>query len=187
MNEDVEIYLEDLTDKLNGAVSHLEKELHKIRAGKATPAMLDGIVVDYYGSMTPLSRIANVNSTDARTLVIQPWEKSMIDPIEKAILKANIGLNPVNNGELIRINVPALTEERRKQLVKQMKTEGENAKISIRNARRETIEEIKKLKKDGLPEDEAKEAEEKIQKIHDDFIKKVDKILEFKESEITTI
>jgi ribosome recycling factor len=149
--------------------------------------MLSGIMVDYYGTMTPLQQVSNVGTLDARTITVQPWEKAMIAPIEKAILSANLGFNPQNNGEVIRIAVPPLTEERRKQLVKQVKNEGENARVSIRNARRDANEEIKKMQKDGLPEDMAKDAESEVQKITDSFNKKVEELLAKKEEEILTV
>jgi ribosome recycling factor len=187
MNEEVQLYLDDAKDKMNKALSHLENELAKIRAGKANPNMLQGIMVDYYGSKMPLNQVSNINTTDARTLVIQPWEKNMIDPIEKAIFAANIGLTPVNSGDMIRINIPPLSEERRHVLVKQSKHEGENAKVSIRNTRREAIEEIKKLQKEGVPEDEIKKAEDEMQKQTDNFSKKVDEILHRKETEIMAV
>ncbi len=174
-------------DKMQKAVDYLEAELQAVRAGKANPAMLNNINVDYYGNMTPLSQVSSVSSPDARTILIQPWEKSMINPIEKAILAANIGFNPQNNGETIRINVPPLTEERRKELVKQSKQEGETAKVSIRNTRRDTIDAIKKMQKDGLSEDLAKDFEAEVQKITDEFNKKVDVVLEKKEKEIMTV
>lgn len=174
-------------DKMQKAVDYLETELQAVRAGKANPAMLNTINVDYYGSMTPLAQVASITSPDARTIVIQPWEKNMIGPIEKAILLANIGFNPQNNGEMVRINVPPLTEERRKDLVKQCKQEVETAKVSIRNTRRDTIEAIKKMQKDGLSEDLSKDFEAEVQKITDDFNKKVDVVLEKKEKEIMTV
>lgn len=169
------------------AISHLESELAKIRAGKANPAMLEGIMVDYYGTNTPLNQVANVNTPDARSIVIQPWEKSMLTPIEKAIQAANLGLNPQNDGVIIRIMVPPLTEERRRDLVKKAKSEAEDAKIGLRSARKEAIDEIKKLQKDGLPEDEAKDAETKIQQLTDNYSVKCDKHLEAKEKEILTV
>lgn len=187
MSEEVQLYFDDAKEKMQKALSHLESELLKIRAGKASPAMLQGVVVDYYGSKVPLTQVANVNSSDARTLVIQPWEKKIIDAIEKAIFAANLGLTPVNNGELIRISIPPLTEERRHSLVKTVKHEGEIAKVSIRNARRESIEEIKKLQKQGIPEDEIKKAEDEMQKQTDIFSKKVDDVLHKKESEIMAV
>jgi ribosome recycling factor len=187
MNEEVEMYIEMTKENMDNSIIHLKNELIKIRAGKASPGMLDGIFVDYYGVNTPLNQVANVGTTDARTIMIQPWEKSMIEPIEKAIMKANLGFNPVNNGELIRINVPVLTEERRLNLVRQVKNEGENAKISIRNSRRETNDEIKKLKKEGLSEDVAKDAEKEVQELTDTYVKKIDEFLEIKEKDIMTI
>jgi ribosome recycling factor len=187
MSEDVELYLEDAKDKMKKALTHLDNELLKIRAGKATPAMLDGILVDYYGSNVPLAQVANISTPDARTIAIQPWEKKMIGAIEKAIFAANIGLTPVNNGELIRLSLPPLTEERRHNLVKTVKQEGETAKVSIRNARREAIEEIKKLQKKGVPEDEVKQAEDEAQKHTDIFSKKVEEALAKKEVEIMSI
>jgi ribosome recycling factor len=184
---DVKPIIDHMQDHMQKAISHLEAELVKIRAGKASPAMLDGVLVDYYGAMTPLSQVANINTPEARTIVIQPWEKSLIKAIEKAIIDANLGLTPANDGQLIRINVPPLSEERRKDLVKRAKSEGEHAKVSIRNLRRDANENIKKAQKNGLPEDMAKDAEAKTQKITDDFITKVDKHLDAKEKEIMTI
>lgn len=174
-------------DRMQKAIDHLEAELQAVRAGKANPAMLNNISVDYYGTMTPLTQVSSITSPDARTIIIQPWEKNMIVPIEKAILAANIGFNPQNNGEVIRINVPPLTEDRRKELVKQSKHEGETAKVSIRNTRRDTIETIKKLQKDGLSEDLAKDFETNVQKITDEFNKAIEGILEKKEKEIMTV
>jgi ribosome recycling factor len=187
MNEEVNFYIEDATERMEKAILHLEDELRVIRAGKANPAMLSGIMVDYYGTSTPLQQISNVGTLDARTITIQPWEKNMIGPIEKAILAANLGFNPQNNGEVIRIAVPPLTEDRRKNLVKQVKTEGENARVSIRNARRDANEEIKKLQKNGLEEDIAKDAEATIQKLTDNYNKKVEEQLIKKEQEILTV
>lgn len=174
-------------DQMENAISHLETELTKIRAGKANPSMLDGIFVDYYGTRTPLSQVANVNTQDARTLVIQPWEKTMIEPISKAIMAANLGLNPQNDGTLVRINVPPLTEERRKDLVKQTKAEAENCKVALRNLRRDANEAVKRLQKEGLPQDEAKAAETGIQQLTDQYSTKCDKHLELKEKEIMTV
>lgn len=185
--EELELYIDTAKEGMVGALQHLEKELSKVRAGKANPGMLDSVKVEYYGVMSPLSQIANVSVPDAKTIFIQPWDKSAISAIEKAILAANLGFNPQNNGEVIRILVPPLTEERRKQLVKQIKSLGETAKIAIRNTRRDTIEEIKKLKKEGLSEDLAKEGEEKVHKMHEDYIKKVDTIIAAKEKEILTV
>lgn len=185
--DDAKKVIDTAESKMNKAIEHLDNELRVIRAGRANPAMLSGVMVDYYGTMTPLSQVASVGSPDARTIVVQPWEKKMIDTIEKAIMAANLGFNPQNNGESIRIMVPPLTEERRKDLVKQVKHEGENARVSIRNARRDALEEIKKMQKNGLPEDVAKDTESKIQKITDNFNKKVDEVLHRKEQEILTV
>lgn len=187
MNEEVELILEDTTDRMSRSVKHLENSLTKIRAGRANVNMLDGITVDYYGSQTPLNQVANINTPDARTLAIQPWEKTMIDAIEKAILVANLGLTPMNNGEIIRINIPILTEQRRQELVKQVKNEGENAKVSIRNIRREANDYLKKLLKEGLSEDEEKDAEKVVQEHTDEFTKKIEDTIELKEKDILTI
>jgi len=187
MEEEVQLYLDDAKEKMEKALVHFSNELVKLRAGKANPQMLDGIHVDYYGVSTPLQQVANINTPDAKSIVIQPWEKKIMDMIEKAILAANIGITPINNGDVIRLNLPPLTEERRKQLVKTVKHEGENAKVSIRNARRETIEEFKKMQKDGLPEDSAKNAEEKVEKLVENYYKKVEEILNKKEHEIMTV
>lgn len=187
MNEDLLIVLEIAGEKMEKAVNHLELELSRIRAGKANPHLLDGITVDYYGVVTPLNQVANISTPDPKTIAIQPWEKNMIGPVEKAIMASNLGITPVNNGEIIRISIPPLTEERRKNLVKQVKQEGENAKVSIRNTRRDANEEIKQLQKDGIPEDEAKKAEEEVQKLTTEFTAKVDQEIEAKEKEIMTV
>lgn len=187
MNEEIEIIMEETTDRMKGAIKHLETELSKLRAGKATPALLDGIKVDYYGVNTPLNQVSNINTPDPKSIIVQPWEKTMLGPVEKAILAANIGLTPVNNGEIIRINVPALTEERRSQLVKMVKNEGESAKISVRNSRKWANDELKKLLKEGLSEDAEKDAEDKVQELTDDFVKKIEEIVELKESDIMTV
>ena len=173
--------------KMNDAVQYLEEDLKTYRAGKANPSVFNNVMVNYYGSLTPLPQVASVTVPDAKTMLITPWEKSMIPLIEKAILDANIGYTPQNNGEQIRINVPALTEERRRELVKKAKVAGENAKISIRNARRDGIEALKKAQKEGLPEDVQKDSENTIQKEVDAFNKKVDEILIVKEKEILTV
>jgi ribosome recycling factor len=173
--------------KMEKSVEHLENQLLTVRAGKANPHVLDGVMVEYYGSPTPLAQVASVTVPDARTILIQPWEKNLMPTIEKAILVANLGFTPQNNGESIRINVPALTEERRRDLVKQVKAEGENARMSLRNTRRDVIEAIKKLQKDGLSEDLAKDCELEMQKHTDRFNKSVDEILEKKEKEIMTV
>lgn len=174
-------------EQMQKAIAHLENELLKVRAGKANPAMLEGLYVDYYGAPTALSQVANVNTPDARTIIVQPWEKTLIKAIEKSIIDANLGFNPQNDGILIRINVPPQSEERRKDLVKRAKAEGEHAKVGIRTLRREANDNIKKAHKNGMPEDIAKDAEAKTQIITDDFIKKVDKHLELKEKEIMTV
>jgi ribosome recycling factor len=172
---------------MNGSVAHLEKEFLNIRAGKATPQMLGGVFVDYYGSQTPLSQVANINVPDARTITVTPWEKSMLHPIEKAIMIANLGFNPMNNGDNIIISVPPLTEERRRDLVKQAKAEAEDAKIGIRNARKDANTEIKKLEKEGTSEDDCKKAEEDVQKLTDAYIKKIEEHLVIKEAEIMKV
>ena len=187
MNEEVQLYYDDAVEKMENSLKYLTSELVKLRAGKAYPSMLDGIMVNYYGTPTPIQQVANINTPDARSFVIQPWEKKMIDPIEKAIFAANIGMTPTNNGEVVRLTVPQITEERRKNLVKQVKVEGENAKIAIRNARRDAIEEFKKMVKRGLPEDMEKDASEEMQKLTDKYYKKVDEILAKKEQEIMTV
>ncbi len=187
MQEEVDFILESCVENMSAAIRHLEKELVHIRAGKASPAMLEGIQVEYYGSMTPLNQVSNVSTPDARTIAVQPWEKNMIPVIEKSIMAANLGLNPENNGEIIRINIPVLTEERRKQLVKQVHQEGENAKVSIRTARKDANDDLKKLLKDGLSEDVEKDAEAEVQKMTDNYGKKVDTLVEAKEKDIMTI
>ena len=187
MEEEVEFILDVAKEKMQQAILHLDKALLKIRAGKATPSMLNGVYVDYYGVNTPLIQVANVGTTDARTIVIQPWEKKLIGAIEKAIMAANLGFNPDNNGEMIRINIPMLTEERRAVFVKQIKHEGEECRISIRSSRRETMEELKKMQKEGLSEDMEKTAEERVQKLTDKFYSKVDELIAVKEKDIMTI
>lgn len=187
MHEDIEFVIDYCTEKMNGAINYLERELLHIRAGKANPVMLEGVQVDYYGSLTPLNQVSNLSSPDARTIAIQPWEKNLIPVIEKAILAANLGFNPENNGEIIRINIPVLTEERRKQLVKQSSQEGENAKISVRAARKEANDSLKKLLKTGLSEDLQKDAEAEIQKLTDEYVKKIDTLVVAKEKDIMTI
>ncbi len=187
MNEDIQFILDNTKEQMDKAVSHLESELVKVRAGKASPSMLESIQVDYYGTRTPLNQVANINTGDARTLVVQPWEKSMLTPIEKAIQAANLGLNPQNDGIIIRILVPALTEERRRDLVKKAKSEAETAKVSMRSIRKEANEELKKLQKNGTPEDEVKEGENKVQLLTDSYVVKCDKHLEIKEKEIMTV
>jgi ribosome recycling factor len=185
--EEIEFILDSTKESMVGSIAHLEKEFLNIRAGKASPQMLGSVFVDYYGSQTPLSQVSNVNVPDARTITIQPYEKSMLQTIEKAIMVANLGFNPMNNGENIIISVPPLTEERRRDLVKQAKSEAEDAKISIRNARKDANTDIKKLEKEGTSEDICKTAEDDIQKLTDSFIRKVEEHLVIKEAEIMKV
>ena len=187
MTEELEMIKLETESSMKKAINHLEAELIKIRAGKANPNMLDGIVAEYYGSPTPISQIANISVLDARTISVQPWEKNMLQPIERAINASNIGINPQNDGNFIRLFLPPLTEERRKELVKRCNGEGEQAKISIRNIRREAIEQIKKLQKDGLSEDVAKNAEGEMQDLTNRFLVLVEKHLEAKEKEIMAV
>lgn len=184
MNEEVQFIIDSTEEKMLNAIHHLETEFVNIRAGKATPSMLNGVKVEYYGSLTPLSQVANVNTLDAHTITVQPWEKQLIPEIEKSILAANLGFNPMNNGESIIINVPILTEERRRQLAKQAKSEAENTKVSIRNDRKEGNGELKKLE---ISEDMLANAEVDIQELTDKYIKKVDDMYEVKEKEIMTV
>ncbi len=187
MSEELDLIKMDTESTMNKAISHLEAELVKIRAGKANPNMLDGIVAEYYGSPTPISQIANISVLDARTISVQPWERNMLQPIERAIIASNIGINPQNDGNFIRLFLPPLTEERRKELVKRCNAEGENGKVSIRNIRRDSIEQIKKLQKDGLSEDATKEAEIEMQELTNRFISLIEKHLEAKEKEIMVV
>lgn len=187
MDESLKPIFEEVSDGMKKAIDHLNKELLKLRAGKASPSMLEGVMVEYYGSPTPLNQVANVNTPDARTIVIQAWEKSIVPDIERAIINSNLGYNPQNDGEVIIINIPPLTEERRKDLVKNAKKEAETGKISLRNIRRDANEQIKKLQKDGLSEDMAKDAEAEVQKTTDKFTEKIDAILVDKEKEIMTV
>ena len=184
MEDEIQFLLDSLTEQMNKAVAHLEHEYRSIRAGKANPAMLSTVMVDYYGSMTPLQQIANVGILDAHTLSIQPWERNMIPVVEKAIHQANLGFNPSNNGEMIIISVPVLTEERRKDLVKQAKAEAELAKVSLRNDRREALHELKNME---LPEDTHKDMEDSIQEIIDKFSKIVEEHFHIKEKEVMTV
>lgn len=187
MNESLQSILTNSASTMVKAISHLEAELTKIRAGKATPAILDGITAEYYGNPTPLAQVANISVLDARTLSLQPWEKTMLPIIERAIIAANIGINPQNDGNIIRLFLPPLTEERRRELVKRCNGEGENARVSVRNIRREAIEHIKKLQKDGVSEDECKDAEKQVQELTDKYIHLVEKHLEAKEKEIMAV
>jgi len=183
--EEIELYLEEAKDQMNKAISHVTHELAKIRAGKANPSMLDGIQVSYYGAMSPLNQVSSITSQDARTLFIKPWEKGLIPEIEKAIMVANLGLTPQNDGQQVIINIPMLTEERRKQLVKQSSQECEQGKVSIRSIRKETNEQLKKIK--GVSEDDVKNAEDTVQKLTDESIHKIDALLKKKEAEIMTV
>lgn len=189
MQEDLDIdeQLEMTSALMDDSITHLEEELVKIRAGKASPAMLSGLRVPYYGAETPLSQVANVTAADSRSLIIQPWEKSMLQPIEKAIFEANLGVTPQNDGEIIRINIPPLTEERRRDLVKQVKVYSEEAKVSVRNVRRDAMEAIRKAVKEGYPEDAGKRAEDQVQKMTDQHIERIDQKVEAKEKDIMTI
>ncbi|MBL0355855.1 MAG: ribosome recycling factor [Chitinophagaceae bacterium] len=187
MSEEIALIQSDTEETMSKAIGHLEAELVRIRAGKANPNMLDGIMAEYYGSPTPIAQIANVSILDARTISVQPWEKNMLQPIERAIIAANIGINPQNDGVNIRLFLPPLTEERRKELVKRCNVEGENAKVSIRNIRRDAIEHIKKLQKDGLSEDIAKDAEADIQDLTNRYINIIEKHLAAKEKEIMAV
>lgn len=187
MTEEIDSIIAVADDHMNKAINHLEAELVKIRAGKANPQMLDGIQVDYYGSPMPINQIANISAMDARTLSIQPWEKNMLQPIERAIIAANIGINPQNDGSFIRLFLPPLTEERRKELVKKCQVEGEHSKVAIRNIRREAIEQIKKMQKNGLSEDAAKDAEAEVQQVTDKYTAGVEKHLASKEKEIMSV
>ncbi len=187
MSEDISSIIASAEDHMKKAINHLEAELVKIRAGKANPQMLDSIVVEYYGSNMPINQVANISVMDARTLTIQPWEKNMLQPIEKAIIGANIGVTPQNDGAIIRLSLPPLTEERRKELVKKCHAEGEHTKVAIRNIRRDAIEHIKKLQKNGLSEDAAKDAEGEVQGATDKYTAAVEKHLESKEKEIMSV
>lgn len=184
MNEEIEFIIDSAKEAMNSAIEHLVKELRTIRAGKATPAMLGNVMVDYYGAKTPLSQVANVSTPDPRTIAIQPWEKNMLQQIEKAIMVANLGFNPMNNGDLILINVPPLTEERRRDLSKQAKAEAEHAKVGIRNARKDANNEIKKT---DISDDMKKDTEAVVQKLTDTFVKQIDDTFSVKEKEIMTV
>ncbi|MEI6748045.1 MAG: ribosome recycling factor [Bacteroidales bacterium] len=187
MNEEAQYIIEEMKENMLHALTYLDREFQKIRAGKATPQMLEGVRVDYYGTLTPIEQISNINTPDARQIIVQPFEKPMLGPIDKAILAANLGFNPQSNGEILRITVPALSEERRKDMVKRAKHEAENARVTVRNIRRAVIDDCKKLEKDGMPEDDVKVLEKDVQHITDQFIVKVDKMLEAKEKDIMTV
>jgi ribosome recycling factor len=183
--DELDLYLDDAKDQMNKALAHVGHELTKIRAGKANPSMLDGIMVSYYGAMSPLNQVSSMTTPDARTIFIKPWEKNLIQEIEKAIQNANLGLNPQNDGQQVIINIPMLTEERRRQLVKQVGNECEHGKVSVRSIRKETNEQLKKVK--GVSEDDVKNAEDKVQKLTDDFIARIDALMKKKEGEIMTV
>lgn len=187
MTEEIDFILESTEESMNGTIAHLEKEFLNIRAGKASPAMLGGVFVDYYGSATPLSQVSKISVPDARTITLQPFERNMLQAIEKAIMIANIGFNPMNNGDMVIISVPPLTEERRRDLAKQAKSEAEDAKIGIRNSRKDANTDIKKLEKEGTSEDVCKSAEEEVQNLTNSFIKKIDELLVLKEAEIMKV
>jgi ribosome recycling factor len=187
MTEELAMIYDEFKESNQKSLNHLENELVKIRAGKASPAMLNGVMIEYYGSMTPLQQVANVNTMDARTIIVQPWEKPLLNDIARGIINANLGLNPQNNGEQLIIAVPPLTEERRRDLVKRAKAEAEHSKVGIRNNRKDALDMIKDLKNEGLSEDMTKDAEEEIQKITNSYIKKVDELLELKEKDIMTV
>lgn len=183
--EEIELYLEEARELMTKALNHCSHELTKIRAGKANPSMLEGIQVSYYGAMTPLQQVASLTTPDARTIFVKPWEKNMIPEIERSIMNANLGLNPQNDGQQVIINIPMLTEERRKQLVRQVGQECEHGRISIRSIRKDTNEQLKKIK--GVSEDDVKNGEDKVQKMTDDFIARVDAVMKKKETEIMTV
>jgi len=185
--EEIQLYLDEAKDLMAKAVEHTQYEFSRIRAGKAMPSMLDGLKVDYYGNPTPINQVASINTPDAKTIVIKPWEKKMLGEIEKAIVNSDLGLNPQNDGELVRLNIPPLTEERRRDLVKSVKNEGENGKISIRNARKDVLNHLKKLLKEGVSEDEEKRAEEDVQQLTDNYVTKIDELVKKKEEEIMTV
>jgi len=187
MNEEVQFCIDSVSESMDKSIVHFHAELLKIRAGRANPQMLSGVMVDYYGSMTALSQVANVGTPDARTLTVQPWEKGMLSELNKAIINSNLGFSPMDNGEMLIINIPPLTEERRVELTKRSKGEGENCKVSIRSARKDANDEIKRLGKDGLAEDVVKDAEASIQKLTDTYISKVEAILKEKEVEIMKV
>lgn len=187
MIEDANLEIDVAEEHMTAAIEHLVKELLAVRAGKASPSMLNNVMVDYYGAHTPVAQVANITTLDARTLSIQPWEKTMVGPIEKAIFAANLGVTPQNDGQMIRITIPPMTQERRVQLVKQVKDMGEHTRVSIRNARRDAIHNIKKMVKDGLSEDIGKSTEHEVEELTKKFIEKTDKILHVKEEEIMTV
>ena len=185
--EDLEFYLEEAKDHMEKSLNHVSHALAKIRAGRAMPSMLDGLLVDYYGNPTPINQVASVNTPDAKTLAIKPWEKNMLAEIEKTIINSDLGLNPQNDGEIIRLNIPPLTEERRKDLVKQSRNEAEHGRVSVRNVRKDANDHLKKLLKEHVSEDAVKKAENDVQELTDKFVKKIDELLAKKEEEIMTV
>jgi ribosome recycling factor len=185
--EDLEFYLEEAKDHMEKSLHHVSHSLAKIRAGRAMPSMLDGLMVDYYGNPTPINQVASINTPDARTLAIKPWEKTILTDIEKVIINSDLGLNPQNDGEIIRLNIPPLTEERRKDLVKQSRHEAENGRVSVRNVRKDINDHIKKLLKEHVSEDLVKKAEDDVQSLTDEYVKKIDDLLAQKEEEIMTV
>lgn len=187
MTEEIQMYLDEAEDNMKKAVSHVSGEFNKIRAGKAQPNMLDGLMVDYYGNKTPINQVASITTPDARTVMIKPWEKKMLAEIERAIINSDLGLNPQSDGEIVRLNIPPLTEERRRQLVKQAKNEAESGKVSVRNVRKDANDSIKKLTKEGVSEDAVKEGEDRVQEITDKYTNRIDSLLAEKEKEIMTV
>ncbi len=187
MIDKAQAVIDAVKEKMQSAVTYLDEDLKTYRAGKANPAVFNSVVVNYYGTMTPIPQVASITTPDAKTMLIQPWDRNLIHPVEKAIMDANLGFTPQNNGEVIRINIPALTEERRKELVKKARTAGESAKVGVRNARRDAIDALKKLQKEGLPEDTEKDFEDEVQKLTDTYSKRVEDILSAKEKEIMTV
>lgn len=187
MTEEIQMVLDELQKANEKSLAHLKSELEKIRAGKATPSMLDSVMVEYYGAMTPINQVANVTTTDARTITVQPWERKMLDEIAKGIINSNLGFSPQNNGEVLIINVPALTEERRRDLVKKSKAEGEHAKVAIRNNRKDGMDMLKDLKNDGMPEDLIKVGEAKVEDITKAFVSKIDDVIVLKEADIMKV
>jgi len=187
MLEECQMVYDDVQEKMDRSIEHLEKEFQNIRAGKASPDMLNGVMVDFYGAMTPINQTSNITSPDPRQIIVQPWDKSQIGAIEKAILNANLGFNPKNEGEVLRIAVPVVTEQRRLELVKQAKSESEDAKIAVRNARRSGNDDAKSLEKEGISEDDVKKLQDDIQKLTDKYIEKIDKLIEAKDKDIMTI
>ncbi|MDF9795528.1 ribosome recycling factor [Catalinimonas alkaloidigena] len=187
MTEEIQMYLDEAEENMKKAVEHVIGEFKKIRAGKAQPNMLDGLMVEYYGNNTPINQVASITTPDARTVMIKPWEKKMVNEIERAIINSDLGLNPQNDGEVVRLNIPPLTEERRKNLVKQAKNEAENGKVSVRNIRKDANDSIKKLLKDGTSEDDVKEGEDNVQELTDKYSNKIDSLFEEKDKEIMTV